>query len=119
MPPIALALRRSKVTANGYALVLVYGFSGGTNDTELWRQELTTESWYDFVLHVGFSTKSTGAIEFWVGKDGAGQTMQTLHCPTGDASTCSLATLYSDGEDFLELGSRHLQIAERPSNRRR
>jgi hypothetical protein len=104
VPPLALALRRSRTSSNGYALVLIYGSAEGTQDAELWRQDLTVESWYDFVVHINFSGQATGAIEFWVGKNGGAKASQVLHCPGVDAVTCNVPTLYSDGSDFLKQG---------------
>jgi hypothetical protein len=103
VPPIAMALRPSKTVRNGYALVLMLGL-GGVDDTELWRQDLSVQSWYDFVLHLGFAKDATGVVEFWVGRDGGPKTKQLLNCPGGAATTCRAATLYSDGADFLVQG---------------
>ena len=103
VPPTAFALRRSGAS-HSYALALVYGYSNG-NDTELWRQDLQVETWYDFVLHVKFSQRtSQGLLELWVGKNGGPKQRITLHCPGGDSVSCAVATLYPDGIDYLLQG---------------
>ena len=83
-----MALRRSKTNPSGYAILLDYGLNGGTDDTELWREDLQTGTWYDFVLHLRFS-QTAGVIELWIGHDGGAKTQVV---------SSAGATLYADGE---------------------
>ena len=112
--PIGIDLRRTTTSsANSYALILLYGYNGGSSDRELWRQDLQAGNWYDFVLHVRFSTTSTGVLELWVGNNGGAKTQQTLSCPSGASLSCSVATLYADGADYLKQGLyRNASIAD-------
>lgn len=112
--PIGIDLRRTTTSnANSYALILLWGSSNGSNDRELWRQDLQPGNWYDFVLHVKFSTTTTGMLELWIGMNGGPKTKQTLSCPTGASQTCNVATLYSDGQDYLKQGLyRNASIAD-------
>lgn len=112
--PIGMDLRRTTTSnANSYALILLWGSNGGNNDRELWRQDLQAGNWYDFVLHVRFSTTTTGVLELWVGMNGGAKSKQTLSCPSGASQTCNVATLYSDGKDYLKQGLyRNASIAD-------
>jgi hypothetical protein len=112
--PLGIDLRRTNLSSqNSYAIVLLYGYNNGSSDRELWRQELQTETWYDFVLHVRFSQASDGILELWVGNDGGPLAPQTLACPAGASITCNVATLYSDGAAYLKQGLyRNSSIAD-------
>src|SRR5205085_8137805 len=112
--PLGIDLRRTNLSSqNSYALVFLYGYNNGSSDRELWRQELQAGNWYDFVLHVRFSQASDGVLELWVGNNGGPKTRQTLACPSGASITCNVATLYSDGADYLKQGLyRNSSIAD-------
>jgi hypothetical protein len=112
--PLGIDLRRTNLSSqNSYALVFLYGYNEGSSDRELWRQELQAGNWYDFVLHVRFSQGSDGVLELWVGNNGGTLARQTLACPGGASITCNVATLYSDGANYLKQGLyRNSSIAD-------
>ena len=88
---IGMALRRYGDT-NQYRLILGNGYLN--SDIELWTEgtPIQLNTWYDFVVHVHFgSSKTTGYIELWVGKNGAAKTKQTLSCFGDTLGQCQLA----------------------------
>ena len=90
---ILMALRRHLSSDHAYRALLAFGTS--STDYEAWNEgssALQTNTWYDFVVHLKFSTSpSTGVLELWLGKNGETKTKQTLSCGGASASLCTLS----------------------------
>jgi hypothetical protein len=107
-PPLSMALQTNG--AGDFSVQLWATHTYGVDNVPLWQAPIARGQWHDFVVHVKWSSDSTGFVELYYGVNGAVPALQTLSPPNAycqgqfNGTRCFGPTLFTGQNVYIKQG---------------